>query len=100
MRVKKYLKLMSLGSEAIQGFASCSNGKRMLSPKLFSPPAPSCAAPMMPAPAPVTTIQPSSVIRLPKSRAFSVASSLDVERAEPKTVTFRVPLYGAYTLYA
>ena len=55
---------------------------------------------MMPAPAPVTTIQPSSVIRLPKRRAFSVASSLDVERAEPKTVTLRVPLYGAYTLYA
>jgi hypothetical protein len=69
-RVKKYLKVTSLGSSAIHGLASCSNGRRMFSPKLFSPPAPSWAAPMMPAPAPVTTIHPSSVIRLPKSRAL------------------------------
>src|SRR5207237_4509299 len=39
LRVKKYLNVMSLGSEAIQGLASCSNGRRMFSPKLFSPPA-------------------------------------------------------------
>src|SRR5499427_10309212 len=98
LRVKKYLKVISLGSEAIHGFASCSNGRRMFSPKLFSPAAPSCAAPMIPAPAPVTTIQPSSVMRLPKSRALSVAASLEVARAEPKTVTLRTLAYGAHVL--
>src|SRR3989442_11604254 len=37
--------------------ASCSKGSRILRPKLRSAPAPSWLAPMMPAPAPVTTIQ-------------------------------------------
>jgi len=40
LRVKKYLKVISLGSEAIQGLASCSKGSWMLSPKLRSAPAP------------------------------------------------------------
>ena len=53
---------------------------------------------MMPAPAPVTTIQPTSVMRLPKSRALAIASSLEAARAEPKTVTLRTPAYGANTL--
>ena len=65
-RVKKYLKLMSLGSSAIQGLASCSLGSRMFSPKERSRPAPSWAAPMTPLPAPVMTIHPASVMRLPK----------------------------------
>ena len=98
MRVKKYLKVMSLGSDAIQGLASCSNGRRMLSPKLCSPPAPSCAAPMIPAPAPVITIQPSCTIRRPNSRAASAAGSVGGVRAEPKTVTLRTARYGANTL--
>ena len=96
--MKKYLKVMSFGSAAIHGFASCSNGRRMLSPKLRSPPAPSCAAPMMPAPAPVTTIHPSSTMRRPNSRAATAASSVPGVRAEPNTVTLRTCRYGAKTL--
>ena len=91
LRVKKYLKVMSLGSAAIHGLASCSNGSRMFSPKLCSPPAPSWAAPMIPAPAPVITIQPSCTMRWPKSRAVTAASSLIAVRAEPNTVTLRTP---------
>ena len=45
---------------------------------------------MMPAPAPVTTIHPSSVIRRPKRRALSIDSGLDAARADPKTVTLRM----------
>ena len=100
LRVKKYLNVMSFGSDAIQGFASCSNGRRMLSPKLCSRPAPCCAAPMIPPPAPVTTIQPSATMRRPNSRAAAAASSPGAVRAEPNTVTLRTPLYGAKTLYA
>src|SRR5438132_3151264 len=38
-------------------FARCSDGKRMLSPKLCARPAPRCAAPMIPSPPPVTTMK-------------------------------------------
>ena len=65
-RVKKYLKLTSLGSSAIHGLASCSDGSRMLMPNDRSPPAPSWAAPITPLPAPVITIQLTAVMRLPK----------------------------------
>ena len=54
---------------------------------------------MMPAPAPVTTIQPSCTIRRPNSWAASAADSTRAVRAEPNTVTFRVSRYGAQTLY-
>ena len=67
LRVKKYLKRISLGSEAIQGFASCSKGRRMLRPKERSPPAPSWAELMTPPPAPVITIHPAPVMRLPNA---------------------------------
>ena len=40
LRVKKYLKLMSLGSPAIHALASCSNGSRMFRPNERSRPAP------------------------------------------------------------
>src|SRR5688500_12083066 len=40
LRVKKYLKLMSLGSLAMNVFVACSNGRRMARPKLGSAPAP------------------------------------------------------------
>ena len=45
------------------GLASCSNGKRMLTPMLFSRPAPTWPASMMPLAAPVMTIQPASAMR-------------------------------------
>jgi len=89
--VKKYLNVMSLGSEAIHGFASCSNGSRILRPNDRSPPAPSWAAPMMPAPAPVTTIQPSSTMRRPNISAAMAADCVGAVRAEPNTVTLRTP---------
>src|SRR5207245_1025588 len=53
-RVKKYLKLMSLGSEAMNGLGLASNGSTMLTPNELSWPAPSLAALMIPGPAPVT----------------------------------------------
>ena len=65
--MKKYLNEISLGSEAIQGFASCSNGRRMLRPNERSPPAPSWAELITPPPAPVITIHPAPVMRLPKA---------------------------------
>src|SRR5205807_6467539 len=97
-RVKKYLNVMSFGSEAIHGFASCSKGSRMLRPKLRSPPAPACAAPMIPAPAPVTTIQSCSTMRRPNVTAATEAGSPAGVRADPNTVTFGTSAYGAKTL--
>jgi hypothetical protein len=46
-----------------------SNGSRMLTPKLFSAPAPSIPAFMIPKAAPVTAMNLCSVIRRPKSEA-------------------------------
>ena len=40
LRVKKYRMVMSFGSPWTTGLADCSNGRRMLSPKLLSRPAP------------------------------------------------------------
>ena len=40
LRVKKYLKEISLGSFAIHGLGSCSKGSRILSPNERSRPAP------------------------------------------------------------
>ena len=53
---------------------------------------------MIPAPAPVITIQPACTIRRPNSRAASAAGSVGGVRAEPKTVTLRTARYGANTL--
>ncbi len=58
-RVKKYLKVMSLGSRSMNSFAPCSHGSRMLTPKLRSRPDPSWQARMIPPPAPVSTMNPS-----------------------------------------
>src|SRR5206468_7881987 len=88
LRVKKYLKEISLGSSAIHGLASCSNGRRMFMPKDRWRPAHSWAAPMTPLPAPVMTIQPASVIRFPKARACCDAGWSAAMRADPKTVPF------------
>ena len=44
------------------GLASCSNGSRMLTPKLRSRPAPRWQASMMPPPAPVMTMKPASAM--------------------------------------
>jgi hypothetical protein len=46
------------------------------------------AAPMIPLPAPVTTIQPDSAILRPNSTALSWSECAASVRAEPKTVTF------------
>src|SRR4029453_11582837 len=94
-----YLNVMSLGSEAIHGFASCSKGSRMLSPNERSPPPPACAPPMIPAPAPVTTIHPCSTMRRPNVTAAIAADCVGSVRAEPNTVTLRTSRYGAKTLY-
>ena len=98
LRVKKYLNVMSLGSSAIHALASCSNGSRMFSPKDRSRPAPSCAAPMTPLPAPVITIQPAPVIRLPNPWACRETGWSAGVRADPNTVTLGTWRYGANTL--
>src|SRR3989304_1229630 len=50
LRVKKYLKLISLGSPSMTTFGSTSIGKRIAAPKLRSAPAPSCPASIRPRP--------------------------------------------------
>ena len=69
LRVKKYLKLISLGSCSMNGLVFCSNGSRIASPKDGSGPAPPCPAAMMPPPAPVMTIHPAPAIALAKAAA-------------------------------
>ena len=71
LRVKKYLKLMSLGSSWMVRLAFCSKGRRMLTPKLFSRPAPPCAASMIPPPAPVITMKPACTRRFANLLAAS-----------------------------
>ena len=58
LRVKKYFMLTYFSSPAMIGLAPCSNGRRIDTPMLFSRPAPSIPACMMPGPAPVMTIHP------------------------------------------
>lgn len=69
LRLKKYLKLMTLPSLTITPPPAGSKGSTMLTAKLFSAPAPSMPAVMIPGPPPVITIQPSSAISRPTSRA-------------------------------
>ena len=68
-RVKKYFIDTSLGSDAMNGLAPCSKGRRMLIPKAWSGPAPSSPAAMMPGPAPVTVDHPLAARRAARSRA-------------------------------
>ena len=89
LRVKKYRKLMSLGSPAITSLAGCSKGSRMLTPKEASRPAPPWAAAMMPPPAPVITIQPAYTMRAAKVRACSQSGLPGWVRALPKIATLR-----------
>ena len=90
LRVKKYLQAMSLGSSWMKVLGACSNGSSMLTPKLRSRPAPSCAARMIPSPAPVITMYPCSTIARANATACAYAGSLSRVRAEPKTVTLRI----------
>ena len=53
---------------------------------------------MIPAPAPVTTIQPCSTMRRPNVTAATEAGSPAGVRADPNTVTFGTSAYGAKTL--
>ena len=71
LRVKKYFIETSFPSEAMVGLVCCSKGRRMLTPRLRSRPAPSIAAAMMPGPAPVTTIHPSPASASATSRAWA-----------------------------
>ena len=89
LRVKKYLKVMSFLSFEMTGLADCSQGSRMFAPKLFSSPAPSCPACMMPGPAPVMTIQPWAAIFCANSTACWYSALVGSVRAEPNIVTFR-----------
>ena len=68
LRVKKYRKLMSLGSSAMNWLVVVSNGSWMLTPNALSAPAPSMPASMIPGPAPVTTIQSSAAMAAARSR--------------------------------
>ena len=70
LRVKKNRISTSLGSWAMNGFAPCSKGSRMLTPIDLSRPAPSIPAAMMPGPAPVTTIQSEVAIEAARSRVL------------------------------
>jgi hypothetical protein len=57
LRVKKYRKTISFGSLSRNSLVVVSNGSLIPAPKLFSGPAPSTPASMIPGPAPVITIQ-------------------------------------------
>ncbi len=81
---------MSFGSPAIVTFACCSKGRRMFTPKDASRPAPPWAAPMIPSPAPVITIQPDRTIRSENSRAWIQSGCSGRVRALPNTATFRI----------
>ncbi len=71
LRVKKYRKLTSFGSSAMNWLVAASNGRRMLTPKARSGPAPSIPASMIPGPAPVITIQSRAAIARANRRAWS-----------------------------
>ena len=89
LRLKKYRKLMSFESPAITSFARCSKGSRMFTPNDEERPAPPCAAPMMPSPAPVITIQPASTTRSAKRCAWTQSLCSGPVRALPNTATLR-----------
>ncbi len=95
LRVKKYFMLTYFSSPAMIGLAPCSNGSRIDTPMLFSRPAPSIPACMMPGPAPVMTIHPFSARLAATLRVCSQSGSWFLTRAEPKIVTFGVSRYGA-----
>ena len=61
----------------------------MFTPKLRSAPAPPWAAPMMPSPAPVMTIQPARTMASAKSRAWRQVGWSGPVRALPNTATLR-----------
>ena len=60
----------------------------ILSPKLIFAPAPACAAPMMPSPAPVMVMKFASVTRRANSVAQAKAGAVGRVRAEPKMQIF------------
>ena len=68
-RVKKYRNVASFGSPSMMSTALCSNGNTMFTPKVFSVPAPSIAACMIPGPAPLMIIHSSSAMARPNSTA-------------------------------
>src|ERR1017187_7321730 len=84
LRVKNYLNVMSFLSSAMTGLALCSHGRRMLTPKLFSGPAPSWPACMMPGPAPVITMKPAAEIFLPNSAACWYSALVGCVRAQKR----------------
>ena len=94
LRVKKYLKVTSFLSSRMTGLAACSQGRRMLAPKLISGPAPSWPACMMPPPAPVMTMKPAWAILRPNSTACWYSGRDGRVRAEPNMVTLRTPRIG------
>ena len=71
LRVKKYFIATTRSEPASGPSGPSSKGRRIVTPRLCSGPAPSVAAAMMPGPAPVTTIQPLSASRRASSRACS-----------------------------
>ena len=71
LRVKKYFISTSLGSWAMKALADCSKGRRMLTPRAMSRPAPSMPAAMIPGPAPVTIIQPLRAMAVASWRAWA-----------------------------
>ena len=71
LRVKKYFIDTTRPVPSSSSLGSSSNGRRMVTPMLLPSPAPSVAAAMMPGPAPVTTIQPTSASRPASWRAWS-----------------------------
>ena len=94
-RVKKYRIETYLSSPAIIGFAEVSNGRRILTPIDISRPAPDIPASIIPGPAPVTTIHPSSAKALATCSVNLYSGSSLVVRADPKIVTFFRSVYGA-----
>ena len=95
LRVKKYFMLTYFSSPAMIGLAPCSNGSRIDTPMLFSRPAPSMPACMIPGPAPVMTIHPFSARLAATLRVCSQSGSWFLTRADPKIVTFGASRYGS-----
>ncbi|MNP41493.1 hypothetical protein D3C76_1351990 [compost metagenome] len=92
LRMKKKWNGSSLSVPSTVGLACCSKGRVMLNPRLWSLPAPSWAAAMMPPPAPVMTIRSERARVAPSSRARAYIGCSSGVRAEPNTVTLRRPL--------
>ena len=75
---------MSLGSSAMNWLAAASNGRRMLTPKEFSVPAPSMPAAMIPGPAPVMTIQSRSAMACGEGPGLLVERVLRLRPGRPE----------------